>query len=241
MRQLAFTLAVILIVAALVTPVAAQDPVVNAAATIQAATIQAQQRQQAATATRQAQIIVATRQAQDVMATQSAQVVIATQSAQAEIDNQRAIAATSAAQSQAATRQALDADATRQALDADATRAAYNVKLSEMQRRSDFGTWILYLAGILALVAIGLFLFFWVRSAARRVTMAAPTHSAPAAATPSEGEIVIDVTPFPQPALPGPVNRMAGSVGVIDNPQVVKAFKEYLDKNAERHDPCSNK
>lgn len=222
----------IIALVSLVSTVGAQSPVGGALATLAAATAQADQwqaNQRAAQATRAAISFAAT---QSAAATRQAIELQATQSAQAELDRQRAATATAENISIAATRQAIDAaqaaQATRQAVDLEATQAAYDVQLAEIKRRSDFGTCLLYLAGILAIGGCA----FVIWTGARAITSKKAQPASPIA-----GGVIIDVTPFELPALPKPHSRMGSGFAVIDDREFLARLREHLAKNAKRSDP----
>jgi hypothetical protein len=128
-----------------------------------------------------------------------------------------------------ATTLALNTAATSEALNAWATRAAYEVMVEETKRRSDFGTWLLYLAGGLALIGTGYVILAWARRAAR-------------APTPIQAEVifgastVVDVEPVSLPLLPsGPMH--APPVRKIDDLRMAQAMQRWWDsQGTEGHD-----
>jgi hypothetical protein len=189
-------------------------------ATQQAADLQARQAQ--AQATSQAAILQATLSAQ---ATRSAIEASATQAAMS-------AAATAQAQQAQATAQAIqaaqDAQATRQAIEAQATRQAYDLALAETKQRSDFGTLLLYVAGLMALAGTAYVLRSWALVLAHKVPLpaqATATHTTTTGAP--AGGMVIDVTPI---MLPAPSVRMAGNITVFDDPEVVRRAVDFFDR-----------
>jgi hypothetical protein len=143
----------LLIMAMIVTPAAAQDPgpVTGALATLAAATAQAQMIRQAQEATYAAQratiqaVMIeqtrtaaqmqasATRQAFSVQGTATALSAQATQSALDELNRQRAMTATSQAQNLQATRNAQEAAATAAVLSSQATSEAYQAQATRLR------------------------------------------------------------------------------------------------------------
>ncbi len=227
----------IVALASLVSAVGAQSPVGGALATLAAATAQADQWQANQRAVQATRAAVAFQTTQSAAATRQAFEVQATQSAQAELDRQRAATATAESINAAATRQAIDAaqsaQATRQAVDLEATQAAYDVQLVEIKRRSDFGTWLLYLAGILAIGGCAFVVWRLVSPiGAHTIT---PDTTKPV--TPVADGIIIDVIPLELPALPKPNSRMGGGFAVIDDREFLARLREHLAKNAKRSDP----
>lgn len=210
----------VLVLAMLAIPARAQSPVGGALATLAAATAQAdyqQQVQRAAQATRQSASYAATVQA---AATRTVQAVAATQAALAELDRQRSVTATSDAASYRATSQAVqqaqNAQATLDAQRVTATAAAYQVQLATIQKRQDFGTLLLYLAGILSLAGSVWVILSWARRLAGNVNKPAVVV----------GE-VIDLTPITTlPLLPGP-SRIP-DVTVIDDTGMVDAIGRWF-------------
>lgn len=148
-----FASVLLLILAMLVTPVAAQDPgpVTGALATLAAATAQAQMIRQAQEATYAAQratiqaVMIeqtrtaaqvqasATRQAFSVQGTATAISAQATQSALDELNRQRALTATVQAQNLQATRNTQEAAATAVALSSQATSEAYQAQATRLR------------------------------------------------------------------------------------------------------------
>ncbi len=186
-----------------------------AAATRQAADMQARQAQ--AQATSQAAILQATLSAQ---ATRSAIEATATQEAMN-------AAATAQAQSAQATAQAIHAAATSQALDAQATRAVYEIAIAQSQDQARLGQAMLYLAAALALGGVAYVVIVWARAAARKVVQPASGQAAAMV-----GDVVIDVTPAPLPALPMSATRMS-RVKIINDPRVVAAAVRWFDGQDE--------
>lgn len=208
-----------------------------AAARARAAQLEAQAAQQSAAATRQAAynaennaraqatvnaVILATEAAQRAQATQAALDAIATKDAQ----------------SAQATAQAMNATATAQAQSAEATRAAQSVALAEIQRRSNFGLLLLYIAGALALAGCAWVFRSWALALARRVAQPAkptPTTATPypAAATPA-GNVIIDATPIlPQP------NGRGFEVRVINDDRITQAALDWWNRQDELYNEVS--
>jgi hypothetical protein len=231
------TEAVVFALAVAVCPVQAQcnDPTC-AAEIIRRATDQAQaqrwQAQQAAT--RQAAALsvgaTATSQAQDAKATATHQALDATATASAvELEATRqayTVNVNATATSQA---QGVQAQATQQAIDAEATRAVYQVQLSETKERSDFGTLVLYAAGILALAGCAFVVWTWARRLAGSVKPVTPDMAAAAtvgAADFTPGDAVIVDASRPDPTTPPEVRT-------VNNPGLVDAIGQWFYGSGE--------
>ncbi len=206
-------------------PAGAQDPVVSAAATIQAATDQAR----AAMATRAAVEVEATSQALDDLASQRAAAATSTAQAQS-----AAATVTAGAYQTTATGAAVQAGATAtsQAQDAAATSTAYSLAYQQSKEQADLGRNLLYLAAALALGGCAYVVMTWARAAARRLDPSpagrafdpGPVRWEPAGA----GGVVVDVTPSNLPALPGPSVRMPDQVRIVNDPDLSAKIEKWF-------------
>ncbi len=160
-------------------------------------------------------------------------------------------------QAAAATQQAADyanaqaqaAQATRDAIDAQATRAAYEMAFEDSKRRSDFGVFLLYLAGTLAMIVALGFVVTWTRRLMSRSQMPTvdprdcteveqlPRGTATYQPTEQAAPIIIDAVPIGGaapaaetlfPALPAPGDRGINRVTVIDAPGAADLLREYI-------------
>jgi len=218
----------------------AQDAVnAQAQATQQAVSMEATRQTQAALATAQSE-------AQSAQATANAQSAQATQSALGEIDRQlaataqagaiqstleaQAATATTQAVYIAATRQAIDAStmATRAVLDARATDTAYQIQAAEIKQRSDFGTFLLYLAGALAMVGVAYVIAVLAVAVARKLT------EQPKPVVSAAGDIVIDGEYHTLPMLP-PGAPQQPKVNTVNDPRILEAIAAWWD-NSEGQD-----
>lgn len=186
----------------------------------QAAAAQAHAAQQAAAATRQAADYANAQAHAQATANAAMQATRAANEARA---TGQAINATAAA-----IQQAQAAQATRDALDAQATRSAYEIAFAETRRRSDFGAFLLYLAGALAMAATTGFVIAWARRMLKPMVV---IERLPRGSAPGVNESVVDApfTPIHDglPALPMPGSR-GFNVRVIDNAELVNKVREYL-------------
>lgn len=194
-----------------------------------AAAAKAQAAQQSALATQQAADLQARQvQAQATVnavtqATRTAQEAQATQSALDEINRQRAATAT-------AEGQIAQASATSQAMAIQATRTVYTIMATETKQRSDLGTALLYLVGVLAAICAVYVTFAGARALVRRLE-SVPTlrpATSPAAGTYVPGGDVVDATPRSRPALPAPTARMSGSIRMVDNPELGERIEAWF-------------
>lgn len=223
MNKALSALAAVMMVLALATSIVwAQSPIdgAHAVATQAMLTAQAQLWRQAQMSTAQAQAVEGTRQAQAAIATRQAVEARVTQDALDALAQERAVEGTRQAINITETAQAVDALGTRTAQDAQATRAAhtaYQAAWERAERQGQAIEWFLYLA--LALTLVGaLSLVFRAYQAIQAIEQRAERQAVP---LPPAGVVIDAVVDYQEPG-------RGLSVTVIDNPDLVDRFEQYV-------------